>query len=245
MLVEALFWFHPLVWWLGARLIAERERACDENVVETGNEAQVYAESILKVCRFYAIPPPPLAAAVLSADLDDRLHGIMRGGGRAELSGAQKILIGVWAALVLAWPLAAGWSGAMRSEIAKTPSAKNSAGPFQDVALRQEGTMSRAGCENHFLAMLQGLEKDYGQFAPLYPERARNDQDRLPISLTWKNGLGVSRYQEATVYMREETAHVWDARRRLDGRTIDAAASWSAESESGDSVCLTEIDVKA
>jgi hypothetical protein len=28
--VEALFWFHPLIWWLGARLIAERERACDE-----------------------------------------------------------------------------------------------------------------------------------------------------------------------------------------------------------------------
>ena len=32
MLVEAVFWFHPLVWWLGARLIDERERACDEEV---------------------------------------------------------------------------------------------------------------------------------------------------------------------------------------------------------------------
>src|SRR5262249_38204221 len=30
--VEALFWFHPLVWWLGARLMDERERACDEEV---------------------------------------------------------------------------------------------------------------------------------------------------------------------------------------------------------------------
>ena len=29
MLVEAVFWFHPLVWWLGLKLIAERERACD------------------------------------------------------------------------------------------------------------------------------------------------------------------------------------------------------------------------
>ena len=27
--VEALFWFHPLLWWLGARLMEERERACD------------------------------------------------------------------------------------------------------------------------------------------------------------------------------------------------------------------------
>jgi bla regulator protein blaR1 len=27
MVVEAMFWFHPLVWWLGARLMEERERA--------------------------------------------------------------------------------------------------------------------------------------------------------------------------------------------------------------------------
>jgi len=23
------FWFHPLIWWIGARLIEERERACE------------------------------------------------------------------------------------------------------------------------------------------------------------------------------------------------------------------------
>ena len=37
MLVEAVFWFHPLVWWLGARLIDERERACDEEVLQRGS----------------------------------------------------------------------------------------------------------------------------------------------------------------------------------------------------------------
>jgi bla regulator protein BlaR1 len=35
--VEALFWFHPLVWWLGARLMEERERACDEEVLLMGS----------------------------------------------------------------------------------------------------------------------------------------------------------------------------------------------------------------
>jgi len=52
MLVEAIFWFHPLVWWLGARLADERERACDEEVLQLGKSAQVYAESILKTCEF-------------------------------------------------------------------------------------------------------------------------------------------------------------------------------------------------
>ena len=45
MAVEAIFWFHPLVWWLGARLMEERERACDEEVLRHGNKPQTYAES--------------------------------------------------------------------------------------------------------------------------------------------------------------------------------------------------------
>jgi beta-lactamase regulating signal transducer with metallopeptidase domain len=38
MLVEAAFWFHPLVWWIGARMVDERERACDEQVLHLGNQ---------------------------------------------------------------------------------------------------------------------------------------------------------------------------------------------------------------
>jgi len=32
MIVETMFWFHPLVWWIAARLLDERERACDEGI---------------------------------------------------------------------------------------------------------------------------------------------------------------------------------------------------------------------
>jgi bla regulator protein BlaR1 len=57
MIVEALFWFHPLVWWIGARLVTERERACDEDVLRLGNQPRVYAEAMLTVCRLYAESP--------------------------------------------------------------------------------------------------------------------------------------------------------------------------------------------
>ena len=48
--VEVLFWFHPLVWWMSARLGDERERACDEDVLRGGIEPKTYAESILRIC---------------------------------------------------------------------------------------------------------------------------------------------------------------------------------------------------
>src|SRR5436190_878209 len=44
MIVEAVFWFHPLVWWIGSRLVDERERACDEAVLSLGSEPRVYAK---------------------------------------------------------------------------------------------------------------------------------------------------------------------------------------------------------
>jgi hypothetical protein len=267
MVVEALFWFHPLVWWLGARMITEREQACDESVVEAGNDAGVYAEGILKVCRFYAGSSPPLAAAVLGAGLDERVETIMAGHVIAELSSGQKALMRLCLLLAILWPLVCGWSAAAQEKISRAtaPFASNDATAaglrrymvelqmgmreatdrIQDGGLWHEDTTSRADCESHFLAVLQVLEKGYGKFAPLYPQKAKNDSDRLPMSLMWKTGLGDSRYQEATVYMSDETAHVWDARRLLDGRTIDAAAVWSAESESNDAVCLTEINVRA
>ena len=34
MCVETIRWFHPLVWWIGAELIEERERDCDESVLK-------------------------------------------------------------------------------------------------------------------------------------------------------------------------------------------------------------------
>ena len=46
MTAEALFWFHPAVWWIKSRLLEERERACDEAVLQSGNDAPLYAESI-------------------------------------------------------------------------------------------------------------------------------------------------------------------------------------------------------
>jgi beta-lactamase regulating signal transducer with metallopeptidase domain len=67
--VEALFWFHPLVWWLGARLMEERERACDEEVLLMGSEPETYAEGILKICELYLESPLRCVSGVTGANL--------------------------------------------------------------------------------------------------------------------------------------------------------------------------------
>jgi bla regulator protein BlaR1 len=75
MVVEAIFWFHPFVWWLGARMVEERERACAEDVWESGSERQVYAEGILKMCEFCLMSPLACMSGVAGGDLSREIVG--------------------------------------------------------------------------------------------------------------------------------------------------------------------------
>ena len=77
-IVQAIYWFNPLVWWLGGRLVAEREQACDEAVLAQGADAEDYAASILAVCRYYACAPRACLAGVTGADLKQRIAAIMK-----------------------------------------------------------------------------------------------------------------------------------------------------------------------
>ena len=108
MLVESLFWFHPAVWWLGNRLVEDRERACDEAVVESGREPHVYAESILKVCEFCVESPLPCVPGVSGADLKRRIASIMSHRPARALSLGRKLLLGVAIVLAIAAPILAG-----------------------------------------------------------------------------------------------------------------------------------------
>ncbi len=108
MLVEALFWFHPLVWWLGARLIHERECACDQEVLQAGSQAQVYAESILKVCEFYLECPLKCVSGISGSDLTKRMERIMKKHFGEALSAQKKMLLACAAVAALAAPVVAG-----------------------------------------------------------------------------------------------------------------------------------------
>ncbi len=108
MVVEAVFWFHPLIWWLGTRLVEERERSCDEEVLRAGSDAQTYAEGILKVCEFYLASPLECVAGVSGANLKKRIEEIMMQRITNNLGFSKKLLLAGAGLFALAGPFAVG-----------------------------------------------------------------------------------------------------------------------------------------
>jgi bla regulator protein blaR1 len=108
MIVEAVFWFHPLVWWIGTRLVDERERACDEEVLRLGNEPIVYAEGMLQVCKTYLESPLRCVSGVTGSNLQKRVRAILFGSLARDLNFAKKLLLAGSAACVLALSLVMG-----------------------------------------------------------------------------------------------------------------------------------------
>lgn len=103
MIAEAMFWFHPPVWWIGSRLVDERERACDEEVLRRCGEPQTYAEGIVNVCKRYVETPLACVSGVSGANVKKRIREIMTNRAVARLTAAKKsVLVGAGTVAVVA-----------------------------------------------------------------------------------------------------------------------------------------------
>jgi uncharacterized protein (TIGR03435 family) len=118
MAVEAVFWFHPLVWWIERRLIDERERACDEAVVRAGKQPADYAEGILAVCRWSVESPVLCVSGVTGSNLRRRIETIManRLGRRLRTTG--RLLLACAALIVIGVPVGIGLLDAAEQTLA-------------------------------------------------------------------------------------------------------------------------------
>ena len=108
MAVEAMFWFHPLVWWIGARLIAERERACDEEVLQRVSNREL---TLMRSSASAGATWKRRSRALLAwADPTSETH---RGdheerGARTGDSGSKQLLLAASMAAALAVPVGVG-----------------------------------------------------------------------------------------------------------------------------------------
>jgi len=143
MIIECLFWFHPAVWWIGGRLIQERERACDEHVLGVLQNPRAYADGIVNVCKHYVGAPLPCMPGVSSSDLRRRIERIMRNETGEAVSRRTRIWLGIAASLVLIVPIVAGAvtaaPDAMTSQVPGRPSIPptNSQLAFETVSVKQ------------------------------------------------------------------------------------------------------------
>ena len=107
-LVTALFWFHPLVWFIGRQLCEERERACDEAVIANGHDPADYAAGILTVCRHCAGVHSKHAVAALAGDLTQRIRQILTGASPVSVGFVKAFALSTGTLLVAVAPLFAG-----------------------------------------------------------------------------------------------------------------------------------------
>jgi bla regulator protein blaR1 len=134
MTVEAILWFYPLVWFLGARLVEERERACDERVLELGNKANVYAESILKTCEFCVESPMACVSGVTGADLKKRIVRIMTQRIAKKLDFNRKLLLSVAGSIAVALPVLFGLLHGTQSRAASSAQSTDEQALVYEVA---------------------------------------------------------------------------------------------------------------
>ena len=101
LLNRALFWFHPVAWWLERKLSALAEEACDNAVIERGHNPREYAECLLDIARSVSLSGSRLnvtGMAMPGGFLPQRIRQIMEGGRAAGLSRARMAcVIAAWA----------------------------------------------------------------------------------------------------------------------------------------------------
>ena len=152
MIVEAILWFYPLIWWIGARLVEERERACDEDVLQRGSEPRVYAQGILKVCELYVESPLTCMAGVTGKNLKKRMERIMRNHVGESLNTWRKVLLFMAGIMAVALPILFGLFDSPQSRAASgAPTGIAERGEkqaFETASVKQNETASEASSMN-------------------------------------------------------------------------------------------------
>jgi outer membrane protein len=95
LLNRAVFWFHPLAWWLERQLAALAEDACDATVLARGHNAADYSQQLLDLARAASRRPMPhlVGMPMSGSALPKRIAKILDGtigppGSRTTVYGA-------------------------------------------------------------------------------------------------------------------------------------------------------------
>jgi hypothetical protein len=203
-LVQGLFWFHPLVWWANGQLRHERECVCDETVLRAGRiSPERYGESIFRVLT--AARGRSLAAGSLvgvferGARLQNRLENIMsHESSKREFGWASRLVLAVFAVAFL--PMAPGVEAPQVEAQDRGAKAASGKQPAQSAYARIVSTtpeVGAAGVDPGLSEITVKFDRDMGKGMswtggpPLFPTLDKSRQPRwtdprtcvLPVKL--------------------------------------------------------------
>jgi TonB family protein len=106
----ALLWFHPLVWFAAFQMRQERERACDDMVLNLGHPAADYAEFLVMLGRSRRRLTPAWSSSIAmaqSSQLEVRMKALLDSKLNRKPLAASRILFAAVIAIALLVPAAA------------------------------------------------------------------------------------------------------------------------------------------
>jgi uncharacterized protein (TIGR03435 family) len=218
MLVEAVFWFHPMVWWLEARLVEERERACDEAVLESRRQPVAYAEGILNVCKFYVEVPLSCVSGVMGSELKRRIARILSGQAARKLDLRRKALLGLAGALALGAPLALG---VVHGSTGASQAAAQAPTPKYNITGTWQGTGHAPGGHNLRVVLKIAKDEKGGLSATLY----NLDQSDPPMV-----GSLVSFERGTLRFVNDFPRLIYEGKLSADGNSISGTVTQNGSS---------------
>lgn len=105
LLNRAVFWFHPLAWWLERRLSGLAEEACDDAVLMGGHDPVQYSECLLglaRVVRESGARVGVVGMAMPGTFLPQRIRRIVAGAPLQRVSRGRIVSVGLACAVVFA-----------------------------------------------------------------------------------------------------------------------------------------------
>lgn len=113
-ILEAFLFYHPVAWILGRQIRHEREKCCDDWVVDAGGDRALYARALVRMAELSIAEPSisvPLVALAATGDISQLRRRVMRilgqdSGGTVRLKRPAAFIITFMAVVFLMVPLA-------------------------------------------------------------------------------------------------------------------------------------------
>ncbi len=194
-IAQAIFWFHPFVWWANKKIRAEREKCCDEMAIaRLGTKAKEYSSAIVNalIAEHESIRPvPTLAVTGPLKNVEERIKTIMKPGKQFYEHPSLRTVFVVLLAALLTVPIGCALTRRAKTEKATELEAEPveplhnaaAAGDIEQVkSLIAKGVDINARDKEGRTALTLAKEKDYKEIVELL-RKNETKEDIIKIDL--------------------------------------------------------------